>query len=303
MKPSGIGTANTDRSQPLIARIIVGVLAQLFWTGSTPDNGFVPAEPLALSIASSSANGDTVYIARDYAFSGPDQITAGWISVKLINQGEDLHQLQFIKLPDGKTAKDFTAEIIANHKRLPPWVQRRGGPNSIIPGQQAEAIVYLEPGEYVVICGIPDRHGVPHVALGMLKALRVTPGLTKKSDPPHADVTITELDFSFELSQSIQAGRRTVRVMNKGSQAHEVVVVQLARRVTVNAFLDDFQPGVPDSALGKPVGGMVGLEPGGEGFFTLDFVPGRYGLICFLPDLIHGAPHFTRGMLMDVTVE
>ena len=33
--------------------------------------------------------------------------------------------------------------------------------------------------------------------------------------------------------------------MNKGSQAHEVVVVQLARRATVNAFLEDFQPGVP----------------------------------------------------------
>ena len=223
--------------------------------------------------------------------------------MKLINQGEDLHQLQFIKLPDGKTAKDFTAEIIANHKRLPPWVQRRGGPNSIIPSQQAEATVHLEPGEYVVICGIPDRHGVPHVALGMLKALRVTPARSQNTSPPHADVTMTELDFSFELSQSIQAGRKTVRVMNKGGQAHEVVVVQLARRATVNGFLDDFQPGVPTSPSGKPVGGMVGLEPGGEAFFTLDFVPGRYGLICFLPDLIHGAPHFTRGMLMDITVE
>jgi len=277
------------------------MLALLFWTGPTP--GFVAAETPALPLASSVANGDTVYIARDYAFTGPDQIPAGWISVKLINQGEDLHQLQFIKLPDGKTAKDFTAEIIANHRRLPPWVQRRGGPNSIIPGQQAEATVHLEPGEYVVICGIPDRHGVPHVALGMLKALRVTPAHSQNMSPPHADVTITELDFSYEISQSFKAGKKTVRVMNKGSQAHEVVVVQLARRATVNGFLDDFQPGVPTSASGKPVGGMVGLEPGGDGFFTLDFVPGQYGLICFLPDLIHGAPHFTRGMLVDVTVE
>jgi hypothetical protein len=246
---------------------------------------------------------DATYIAKDYAFSGPDEIAAGWITVKLVNQGEDLHQLQFVQLPSGKTAKDFTAEIIANHKRLPPWVLRRGGPNSVIPGQQAEATVHLEPGEYVVICGIPDRHGVPHVALGMLKALRVMPAGSQNMNPPHADVTITELDFSFELSQSIRAGSSTVRVMNKGSQAHEVVVVQLARRATVNAFLDDFQPGVVTSPSGKPIGGMVGLEPGGEGYFTIDFVPGRYGLICFLPDLIRGAPHFTRGMLMDVTVE
>ena len=95
----------------------------------------VPAAPAG----SNPATVDVTYTAREYAFSGPDEIAAGWISVKLMNQGEDLHQLQFIKLPDGKTAKDFTAEIIANHKRLPPWVQRRGGPNSIISGQQAEA--------------------------------------------------------------------------------------------------------------------------------------------------------------------
>ena len=221
----------------MIARIIVGVLALLFWTESTP--GFVAAEPPALPLASSVANGDTVYIARDYAFTGPDQIPAGWISVKLINQGEDLHQLQFIKLPDGKTAKEFAAEISANYKRLPHWVHRQGGPNSVIPGEQGIAIVHLDEGEYVVICGIPDRRGVPHVALGMLKALRVTPGLAKKSDPPHGDITITEADFSFRLSAPIPAGRRTIRVVNTGSQAHEVVVVQLAPRATVDAFYQE----------------------------------------------------------------
>ncbi|MEP6600438.1 MAG: hypothetical protein ABJB49_01350 [Nitrospirota bacterium] len=259
----------------------------------------VPTAPAG----SNAATVDVTYTAQEYAFSGPDEIAAGWISVKLVNHGEDLHQLQFLQLPDGKTAKDFTAEIVANHKRLPPWVQRRGGPNSIIPGEQGMATVHLDEGQYVVICGIPDRHGVPHVALGMLKALRVTPAHSQNMSPPHADVTITELDFSFQVSGSIPAGRRTIRVVNNGSQAHEVVVVQLARRATVNGFLDDFQPGVSTSASGKPVGGMVGLEPGEEGFFTLDFVSGRYGLICFLPDLTRGAPHFTRGMLLDVTVE
>ena len=300
MKHSGYWHGEYRKEPLLIARIIVGVLALLFWTESTP--GFVAAEPPALPLASSVANGDTVYIARDYAFTGPDQIPAGWISVKLINQGEDLHQLQFIKLPDGKTAEDFAAAMTANHTRLPAGIERRGGPNSVIPGEQGMATVHLDEGQYVVICGIPDRRGVPHVALGMLKALRVTPGLAKKSDPPHGDITITEADFSFRLSAPIPAGRRTIRVVNTGSQAHEVVVVQLAPRATVDAFLDAFQPGVATLPAGQPVGGMVGLEPGGEGFFTIDFVRGQYGLICFLPDLVQRAPHFTRGMLLDVTV-
>jgi hypothetical protein len=299
MKHSGYWHGEYRKEPLLIARIIVCVLALLFGTGSTP--GFVAGEP-ALPLASSVVNGDTVYIARDYAFTGPDQIPAGWISVTLINRGEDLHQLQFIKLPDGKTAEDFAAAMTANHTLLPAGIERRGGPNSVIPGEQGMATVRLDEGQYVVICGIPDRRGVPHVALGMLKALRVTPGLAKKSDPPHGDITITEADFSFRLSAPIPAGRRTIRVVNTGSQPHEVVVVQLAPRATVDAFLDAFQPGVATQPTGQPVGGMVGLEPGGEGFFTIDFVRGQYGLICFLPDLLQRAPHFTRGMLLEVTV-
>src|SRR2546429_1959173 len=134
MKHPGNGRRLPNGSLPLISRIIVCVLPLLFWTESTP--GFVAAEPPALPLASSVANGDTVYIARDYAFTGPDQIPAGWISVKLINQGEDLHQLQFIKLPDGKTAEDFAAAMTANHTRLPAGIERRGGPNSVVPGEQ-----------------------------------------------------------------------------------------------------------------------------------------------------------------------
>ncbi len=246
---------------------------------------------------------DATYTAKDYTFTGPDEIPAGWITTKLVNGGDDLHQMQFLKLPEGRNVQDFAAEVTGNYKRLPHWVHRQGGPNSVIPGAAAAATVHLDPGNYVLICGIPDRRGVPHVALGMLKAVRVTTGPPNTADPPHAEVTITEEDFSFHVSKPLRAGRRTVRVVNNGNQAHEVVVVQLTRRATVNTFLDDFQPGIVTSTLGKPVGGMVGLEPGGDGFFTIDFVPGRYGLICFLPDLSRGAPHFTRGMLMDINVD
>lgn len=56
------------------------------------------------------------------------------------------------------------------------------------------------------------------------------------------------------------------------------------------------------SPAGKPIGGLVGLDPGGEGFFRADLPPGRYGLLCFLPDLTRRAPHFTRGMLLDFDV-
>ena len=284
MKHSGYWHGECRREPPLIARITTCAVVLIFWGNSVTAS-------------------DAVYMARDYAFTGPDQVVAGWVTVTLDNQGKDLHQLQVVKLPQGKTLDDFTTEIATNHKRLPSWVLRQGGPNGIVPGEQALATVHLDPGDYVVICGIPDGHGIPHVALGMWKALRVLPAPSKNDGRPAADVTITEMDFSFNLSHPISPGTTSVHVANKGTQAHEVVVVQLAPGATATSFLDAFEPGAPVSPAGKPVGGMVGLEPGGEGFFTINFVKGRYGLICFLPDLVRGAPHFTRGMLLDVTVD
>jgi len=154
----------------------------------------------------------------------------------------------------------------------------------------------------VVFCGIPDREGVPHVLHGMLKSLSVTAAPAPAAKTPPADLALTLADFSFELSSPVKAGARTIRIVNKGGQAHEVVIVKLAPGASAADFLDAFRPGVAFSAAGKPIGGLSGLDPGGEGFVRADFAPGRYALICFLPDLITRGPHFARGMLLDFDV-
>jgi hypothetical protein len=38
-------------------------------------------------------------------------------------------------------------------------------------------------------------------------------------------------------------------------------------------------------------------------YFTGEFEPGRYGLICFVPDTVTGRPHFLHGMTTEFTVE
>ncbi len=278
------------------------MLIRMFILGMTIALSFAQSITALAADSPQETSDEAIYIATDYAFKGPDRLTAGWKTIKIVNQGEDLHQIQFIKLPEGKTAADFRAEIAADPTRLPRWSQRRSGPNSVVPGEQALASVYLEPGEYVLLCGIPDKLGIPHVAHGMLKPLHVAAAPSPSTERPAVDQTITLADFSFELSEPIKAGTRTIHVANKGSQAHEVVVVKLEPGASVADFLDAFRPGVAFSPAGKPIGGLVGLDPGREGFFRAEFSPGHYGLICFLPDLITRAPHFTRGMLLDIEV-
>ncbi|MBM4134108.1 MAG: hypothetical protein FJ245_10100 [Nitrospira sp.] len=245
---------------------------------------------------------DVTFTAEEFSFTGPDRIDQGWRSIRLANHGRDIHQALFLKLPTNKTAEDFRSAIAADWSQLPSWIQRAGGVNSVPPGGEAWATILLEAGDYVVICGIPDVRGRPHVLHGMVRSLRVSASVKQAPQPPLADVTITARDFSFSSDHPLRVGPQTVRMHNSGRQAHEIVFVQLASGATTQDFLDAFVPGNPDNQAGRHIGGVTGLAPGQEGFFSVDLQPGRYGLICFLSDPVTRTPHFAHGMLLDMDV-
>jgi hypothetical protein len=244
-----------------------------------------------------------VFVAHDYGFTGPDRIPAGVTTMQIVNQGQDVHHIQLVKLLQGKTGTDFSAALKADPSRLPQWVKFMGGPNAVVPGSQSVATMNLVEGNYLLICIIPDKAGTPHMALGMQKALSVKGGKSALVSEPKAGATITLRDFQFALSQPITPGLHTIGVMNHGTQPHEVVVVQLAPGASALDFVRAVEPGGSGLPPGKPIGGLVGMETGDHAFFTAQFEPGRYGLICFFPDAATGQPHFARGMTTEFTVK
>jgi uncharacterized cupredoxin-like copper-binding protein len=244
-----------------------------------------------------------VFLAHDYGFAGPDRIPAGVITMQVVNKGQDPHHIQLLKLVQGKTADDFRAAITAEPARLPHWIQFVGGPNAVLPGSESVATMNLAEGEYLLICLIPNKEGVPHMALGMQKPLSVKGGKPTLVSEPKAGLTITLVDFRLMLSQPITAGSHTIQVINHGTMPHEVVVLKLDPGASAKDFGAAFEPGASGPPPGKPVGGVVGLETGAHAFFTAQFEPGRYGLICFFPDPISRTPHFTKGMALDFTVQ
>ncbi len=256
------------------------------------------------AVAASSPDGaPVVFTARDFGFTGPDRIPAGLTTMQVVNKGQDAHHVQLVKLLQGKTAKDFQAALKAEPDRLPRWIKYVGGPNAVLPGAEATATMHLTEGDYLLLCLIPDKQGVPHMALGMQKALSVTGGKPALVSEPKAGVTITLADYRFVPSQPITAGPHTIRVVNHGTQPHEVVVLKLDPGASARDFGAAFEPGASGPPPGKPVGGVVGLETGEHAFFTARFEPGRYGLICFFPDPVTGKPHFMHGMTSEFTVQ
>jgi hypothetical protein len=248
-------------------------------------------------------DGSVVFVARDYSFSGPDRIAAGLTTVRIVNEGRDLHHIQFLKLLQGKSAADFRAAIAADPHRLPDWAQFAGGPNAHQQNNATSATVNLTEGDYVLICWIPDKNGVPHVALGMQKALSVRGGKPVRVSQPKPSIAIAQVDYQFILSKRVKSGLQTIEVVNHGTQPHEVVVVRLATGATVQDAIASFEPGASGPPRGKLVSGITGIQKGARMYFTGEFEPGRYGLICFLPDTITGRPHFLHGMMTEFTVE
>jgi hypothetical protein len=240
--------------------------------------------------------------ASDYAFQAPDSMAAGAVTVQLVNHGKELHQAQLIRLEQGKTLADV-AQVLKSGGAIPSWIKFVGGPNGIAPGQETQATAVLPPGHYAYICLIPSPDGVIHAAKGMARPFTVTEASsTAASQMPTADVTIKLVDYDFQPSQPLKAGRQRIMVENAGPQPHEVVLLKLAPGKTTEDFGMWAERGMKGPPPAQPLGGVTLLDKGARGSFTADLTPGDYGFICFYPDQKDGKPHLAHGMMKNFKV-
>ena len=252
----------------------------------------------AKETAASGANEVTV-TAHDYAFDAPAEIPAGLTTFHLVNRGPSLHHLQLIRLDGGKTGNDFVAALKAGGPP-PLWASLAGGPNPPEPGSTTSATVSLEPGDYAIVCFVPAVDGMPHLMKGMVHQLKVV-GPSREVAEPAADVVMKLVDFDFQLSAPLAAGRHTIRVENAGTQPHEVAIIRLQPGKTPEDFAAwGEKPEGP--APGALFGGMTGIMPGGHAFANVDLPAGDYALMCFFPDGKDGKPHFAHGMMKLIKV-
>jgi uncharacterized cupredoxin-like copper-binding protein len=186
--------------------------------------------------------------------------------------------------------------------KMPKWAVDVGGPNNVGPGATASGTMTLEPGTYMLVCWVPSPDGTLHVMKGMVKPLTVTTrGATKPAEPA-ADVTMTLDDYSFEVTAPITAGRHTVRIVNRAVQSHEAVIVRLLPSKTTAQAITWLNEGQVGPAPAHLLGGASGLAQGRHMFITADFPPGRYAVLCFIPDAKDGKPHSVHGMVKEFTV-
>jgi hypothetical protein len=304
------------------------------------------AAPLATAVAQGAAAGAparaaaaparvVTITARDYAFEMPDTIVAGRTELRLANQGPDLHHAWLVRLDQAHTAAEFFAAM-RRGGAAPSWAQQVGGPNTPAAGGTSAAVLDLQPGNYLVLCGVPSDNGEPHLRLGMMKTFTVVPAPGTRAalaartgtgaagaratrtvngaaaraaaaapasavGVPNATLTLT--DKGFALSQPLAAGRHVLRVRNQGTQVHEVLVARLNGGATAEQALNWFEGKQGPSPM-TPVGGAVGLARGEFNDVPLELAPGEYALLCRQPDVRGDRGHAaTHRMVQQITVK
>lgn len=240
--------------------------------------------------------------ASDFAFAAPAEIAAGLTTLRVVNDGPELHHAQLVRFDGGHTLQDYL-DAVGTGNLTPAWAHLVGGPNVPVPGGQADATLELTPGNYALVCWVHSPDGIPHVAKGMSRAIVVRPAAdgAVAAQAPAADVRMTLVDYAYEMDKPIAAGRRVIHVENQAEQPHEVIIVQLAPGKTAQDVLAHLHaPQGPPP--GAPVGGVTFLAKGQSNLVTADFAPGRYALLCLVPDAKDGQPHVAHGMVHEFDV-
>jgi hypothetical protein len=109
----------------------------------------------------------------DYDFELETGLTPGRHVIKVENTAAQTHEIVIAKLHPGKSAKDLVDWELGGRKGAAPG-KYLAGMAPIEQGATARFEINVEPGEYALICFLPDaKDGKPHTMHGMLKQVTV----------------------------------------------------------------------------------------------------------------------------------
>jgi hypothetical protein len=116
---------------------------------------------------------DVTLTLNDYAFTLSKPLVAGRQLIKVENAAAQPHEVVLVQLAPGKTIEDLGKWVM--DMKGPPPGKPFGGIPGFMKGKNTFFEVNLEPGEYGMICFVPDaKDGKPHFTHGMTSQFKVS---------------------------------------------------------------------------------------------------------------------------------
>jgi len=143
--------------------VMKGMVRRLVVTAAPA--GTVPAqEPTA----------DVTMTLADYTFTTSAPLTAGTHTIRVQNDGPQLHEVTIERLAPGKTLADFQRWVAGGMRGMPP-VEPVGGFAGLDKGKVGWVTLTLTPGNYLLNCYVPDaKDGKPHFVHGMVQQITIS---------------------------------------------------------------------------------------------------------------------------------
>lgn len=115
---------------------------------------------------------DVRLVLREYSFDITPGIRAGRQTIRVENAGTQAHHVAFVRLGNGRSLAD--ALMWFKEMKGPQLDHTIGGTTAIAPGGANLVTADFEPGDYALICFVPDtRDGVSHMRHGMVRQIRI----------------------------------------------------------------------------------------------------------------------------------
>lgn len=245
---------------------------------------------------------ELVIVASDKGFDAPSQVEAGLVNVRLFNRSSATQHIAILKV----SRLDRVAAI-ADYLRSGdwnvPWINRMGGPESSAPGGVSSVSMMLEPGRYIVAqLPVPPTREEPLVLTDVreLSVIRRADGAGSTALPV-TEVALLMNEWSYTVKGPLHAGRRTIRVENKGQFEHHVSIVRLLPGRTLEQAVRWAEKPVGPSPY-EAVGGTTNVERGRAVNVTVDLMPGDYALLCTTYNPLSRQLHSQHGMVKLVRV-
>lgn len=252
-------------------------------------------------------------ISSGHSFELPEEIPAGWTTLRYHNESDATHFALLGDLPEGITADDSREEVapvfqdamdlinegdpeagFAEFTNLPEWSQElvyMGGPGFTAPGEVSQTTVELEPGNYQMECYV-KTDGVWHT-FDMLVDVTVTEERSNAPEPD-ADFEVTLTNDGMTLDGDVEAGEQTFAVnfdeqMEHGNALwHDVHVARLEDDTDLDelaAWMNWANPdGLEDPAPAEFIGGAQMMPEGHTAYVTVELERGEYAFIAEVDD-------------------
>lgn len=115
----------------------------------------------------------TVHMA-DYAFGFSGPVPSGDVTFRVENAGPQVHDMVIIQTEPGKSVEEFL-EWLESADEGPPPGRIVGSITGMNVGHHVSFSTHLEPGEYTVLCWVPDIKDLrPHFMYGMMQRFTVS---------------------------------------------------------------------------------------------------------------------------------